>query len=247
MMGQQPLIKPFTIFPAIDLLDGCAVRLRQGRYDEVTVYDHDPIALACRFRSAGARYLHVVDLNAARDGVRGHDSMIGRMAQESGLLIQTGGGIRNMATVRSLLATEGIWRVILGTSAVKDPDFTREALSFAPDRVVIGLDARNGMVSVDGWTQDSQVTVMTLAMAMKEAGARTVVFTDIARDGMMVGTAIDSVTELVRATGLDVIASGGIATLSDIDAARQAGAAGVIVGKAIYEGKVRLEECWPKE
>lgn len=247
MIGQPPLIKPFTIFPAIDLLDGHAVRLRQGHYDEVTVYDHDPIALACRFRAAGARYLHVVDLNAARDGVRGHDSLIGRMAQESGLLIQTGGGIRNMATVRSLLATEGIWRIILGTSAVKDPDFTREALSFAPDRVVIGLDARNGMVSVDGWTQDSQVPVMTLALAMKEAGARTVVFTDIARDGMMVGTAVEGVAELVRATGLEVIASGGIASLSDIEAARQAGAAGVIVGKAIYEGKVRLEECWPKE
>lgn len=238
---------PFIIFPAIDLLDGQAVRLKQGRYDEVTVYDTDPVALAKRFQAAGARHLHVVDLNAARDGVRTHDSLIATIARESGLLVQTGGGIRNMAAVEALLNTEGIWRIIIGTSAVKDQSFTRKAIQYAPDRVVIGLDARNGMVSTEGWTNDSQVPVKVLALAMKEAGARTIVFTDISRDGMMVGTAIDGITELVRTTGMAVIASGGIASMADIEAARAAGAAGAIVGKAIYEGKVRLESCWPKE
>ncbi len=246
-MIDQASNRSFIIYPAIDLLDGQAVRLRQGRYDEVTIYDQDPVALACRFRRAGAKHLHVVDLNAARDGVRGHDMLIEQMARASGLLIQTGGGIRNLDTVKRLLATEGVERVVLGTSAVKDPEFTRKAIQFAPERVVIGLDARDGMVRVDGWTSDSQMTVMALAISMKEAGARTIIYTDISRDGMMVGTAVEGVSELVRTTGLAIIASGGIASMADIDAARQAGAAGAIVGKAIYEGKVRLEECWPKE
>lgn len=239
--------QPFIIYPAIDLLDGQAVRLRQGRYDDVTVYDKDPVALACRFRAAGAEYLHVVDLNAARDGVRAHDHLIGAIARESGLRIQTGGGVRTMAAVESLLDTPGIWRVIIGTSAVRDPAFTRAAIRYAPDRVVIGLDARNGWVSVDGWTQDSQVSVLDLAQAMKEAGAQTIIYTDISRDGMMVGTAVDGISELVRNTGLSIIASGGIASMADIEAAKAAGASGAIVGKAIYEGKVRLESCWPKE
>lgn len=237
----------FIIIPAIDLLDGQAVRLKQGRYDDVTVYDKDPVALARRFRAAGARHLHVVDLNAARDGVRAHDSLIAAIARESGLQVQTGGGIRNMTTVKTLLATEGIWRIIIGTSAVKDQAFTRAAIQYAPERIVIGLDARNGLVSVDGWTRDSQVPVLELALAMKHAGAQTVVYTDISRDGMMVGTAVDGIAELVQATGLSVIASGGIASMADIEAARAAGAVGAIVGKAIYEGKVRLESCWPKE
>ena len=181
--------RDFIVFPAIDLLDGQAVRLRQGRYDDVTVYDRDPVALACRFRAAGARHLHVVDLNAARDGVRAHDSLIAEIARASGLLVQTGGGIRSMAVVEALLATPGIWRLVIGTSAVRDQAFTRQAIARAPERIVIGLDARNGLVSVDGWTSDSQVPVLELACAMKEAGARTIVYTDISRDGMMTGTA----------------------------------------------------------
>lgn len=237
----------FILFPAIDLLDGQVVRLRQGRYDDVTVYDHDPIALAKKFRTAGASHLHVVDLNAARDGVRNQDELIATIGRESGLLIQTGGGIRSMPVVEKLLSSIGVWRVIIGTSAVKDKKFTCEAIQYAPDRVVIGLDARNGLVSIDGWTNDSQVPVMQLAQEMKRAGARTIIYTDISRDGMMTGTAIDGISELVRSTGLDIIASGGIATMADIVAARDAGAAGAIIGKAIYEGKVRIESCWPKE
>ncbi len=237
----------FIIFPAIDLLDGQAVRLRQGRYDEVTIYDKDPVALACRFYEAGARHLHVVDLNAARDGVRAHDDLIAEIARTSGLLIQTGGGVRNLEVVEKLLATPGVWRLIIGTSAVRDQSFTREALKLAPGRIVIGLDARNGMVSVDGWTNDSEMPVLELACTMKEAGARTIIYTDISRDGMMSGTAVNEVARLVRETGLDIIASGGVASMADIAAARAAGAAGIIVGKAIYENKVRLEECWQKK
>lgn len=243
----MPTSAEFIIFPAIDLLDGQAVRLRQGRYDEVTVYDRDPVALACRFAEAGARHLHVVDLNAARDGVRGHDNLIAEIARQSGMLVQTGGGIRSMAVVKQLLATPGIWRLVIGTSAVRDQQFTLEAIKLAPERIVIGLDARNGMVSVDGWTNDSEISVLELACSVKAAGARTIVYTDISRDGMMTGTAVNDVARLVKETGLDIIASGGVASMADIEAARDAGAAGIIVGKAIYENKVRLDTCWQKK
>lgn len=246
LLDQNPN-QPWVIYPAIDLLGGRCVRLRQGDYNQVTVYHEDPVAMARQFQLAGAAWLHVVDLDAARSGIPVHGELIARIRRETGLQIQTGGGIRTLAHLQTLLETWQIDRAILGTAAVKDRTFTETALRLYPDRLAIGIDARNGEVSVDGWTQGSGISALDLACKVRDLGARVIIFTDIARDGMMVGTATHMVRELVDKTGLAVIASGGIGTWADIAAVHQTGAAGVIVGKAIYEGTVNLAQCWPKE
>jgi len=235
------------IYPAIDLLGGQCVRLRQGDYNQVTVYNPDPLAVALQFRQAGATWLHVVDLDAARSGVPAHADLIARIRRETGLLVQTGGGIRDMAHVTALLEKARIDRIVLGTAAVRDRAFTLEVLRLYPDRTAIGIDARDGEVSVAGWTQGSGLDALTFARAMADAGARLAIYTDISRDGMLGGAATDSTRDMVQNSGLEIIASGGIGSIEDIEAVRMTGAAGVIVGKAIYEGKVRLEQCWQKE
>ena len=235
------------IYPAIDLLGGQCVRLRQGQYDQVTVYSPDPLAVARQFQAAGAAWLHIVDLDAARTGIPAHADLIAAIRRSTGLKIQTGGGIRSLAHARVLLEESAIERVVLGTAAVRDHRFTEEMLRLYPDRVAIGIDARDGEVSVDGWTRGSGLKTLEFARMMASAGARLAIFTDISRDGMLSGSATESVRELVGHSGLAIIASGGIGSPADIEAVRQTGAAGVIVGKAIYEGKVRLEECWPRE
>jgi len=234
----------FIIYPAIDLLGGRCVRLRQGDYNQVTVYHDDPVAMARSFRDAGASWIHVVDLDAARSGVPAHVDLIRAISRETGLMVQTGGGIRTLEHLETLLEN-GITRAVLGTAAVKNRPLVEEILKHYPDRVAIGIDARDGEVSIDGWTQGSGLPALEFARTMEALGARTVIFTDIARDGMMVGSATDRVQELVEQTSLAIIASGGIGTWADIEAVRQTGAAGVIVGKAIYEGTVSLAQCWP--
>lgn len=234
----------FIIYPAIDLLGGRCVRLRQGDYNQMTVYHDDPVAMAQSFRAAGATWIHVVDLDAAKSGVPAHVDLIRAISRETGLFVQTGGGIRTLEHLETLLAN-GITRAVLGTAAVKNRPLTEEILRRYPDRVAIGIDARDGEVSIDGWTQGSGLPVLEFAQTMEALGARTIIFTDIARDGMMVGSATDRVQELVAKTSLAIIASGGIGTYADIEAVRQTGAAGVIVGKAIYEGTVSLAQCWP--
>jgi phosphoribosylformimino-5-aminoimidazole carboxamide ribotide isomerase len=231
------------VYPAIDLLGGRCVRLRQGDYAQATVYSDDPVAVARGFRDAGAAWIHVVDLDAARSGVPVHHALIARIRTETGLRVQTGGGVRGMDVLEAHLAA-GVERVVLGTAAVKDRAFTEEALRRHGDRIAIGIDARGGEVSVDGWTAGGGVRAADFARTMEALGARTVVFTDIARDGMLGGPALDATAELVRGTGLAVIASGGIGSQADIEAVRGIGAAGVIVGKALYEGKVDLAACW---
>lgn len=234
------------IYPAIDLLDGQCVRLRQGRYDEVTVYHSDPLELARCFQSAGAAWIHIVDLNAARSGQPYHAGQIADIRSATGLKIQTGGGIRSMEQIEVLLDQHQIDRVVLGTAAVRDRRLTESALKRYGGRIAIGIDAADGEVRVEGWTQGSGMKTMEFARLMSDLGATTVIFTDISRDGMMTGTAIDEVRRLTEMTSLQVIASGGIGSMQDIEAVRQTGAAGVIVGRAIYEGKVRLEACWQK-
>lgn len=238
-------MKELTIYPAIDLLGGRCVRLKQGDYAQVTVYSEDPLAMARQFREAGADWIHVVDLDAAKSGVPAHADLIRQISRETGLRIQTGGGIRTMTHLESLLKGGQIARAVLGTAAVRDRDFTEQALKRYADQVAIGIDARDGEVSVAGWTQGSGLPTLAFAKTMESLGARVVIFTDIARDGMMVGSATEGVRELVEQTRLEIIASGGIGTWADIEAVRQTGAAGVIVGKAIYEGTVSLSQCWP--
>ncbi|MEI8200689.1 MAG: 1-(5-phosphoribosyl)-5-[(5-phosphoribosylamino)methylideneamino]imidazole-4-carboxamide isomerase [Eubacteriales bacterium] len=231
------------IYPAIDLLDGQCVRLSQGKYDQVTVYSDDPLNIAEGFAAAGAKWIHMVDLNAAKTGIPVNQSIIASVVKRTGLKVQTGGGIRNLDTLRYLLEEIGVARCVIGTSAIKDRVFTEKALALYGDKIAIGLDAKNGEIAVDGWTSGSGINVIDFAKMMKEIGARTVIYTDIARDGMLSGPATESTRELVDATGLSVIASGGIGSEEDITLIQTSGCSGVIVGKAIYEGKVRLSVC----
>jgi len=231
------------IYPAIDLLDGQCVRLSQGKYDQVTVYSDDPLSIAEGFAAAGAKWIHMVDLNAARTGIPVNQSIIAAVVKRTGLEVQTGGGIRNLDTLRYLIEEIGVSRCVIGTSAIRDRAFTKKALILYGDKIAIGLDAQNGEIAVDGWTSRSGINVIDFAKIMKEMGARTVIYTDIARDGMLSGPATESTRELVDATGLSVIASGGIGSEEDITLIQTSGCSGVIVGKAIYEGKVRLSVC----
>ncbi|MBR6879986.1 MAG: 1-(5-phosphoribosyl)-5-[Clostridiales bacterium] len=231
------------ILPAIDLLGGKCVRLQRGDYDRVTVYNDDPLSQAMEFKKAGAEWIHIVDLDAARSGVPTNHEVIRQISLKTGLKVDTGGGIRNMDTLKKWIEDYGVARCVIGTSAIRDRQFTEEALKLYPDKIAIGIDAKDGEVAVDGWTKGSGVKAADFALTMKELGAQTVVFTDISRDGMLTGPAFDSTKDLVEKTGIDIIASGGIGSDEDIMYIKGSGCAGVIVGKAIYEGKVDLERC----
>jgi len=231
------------ILPAVDLLGGKAVRLKQGRYDQVTVYSDDPVAQAISFREAGAEWIHVVDLDAAKSGIPTNHEIIREIVKETGLKVDTGGGIRNMDTLSRWIEDYGVTRCVLGTSAIRDRDFTEKALDRYGEAIAIGIDAHNGEVAVDGWTEGSGVAAVDFALTMKSLGARTVIFTDISRDGMLSGPAYESTSEMVEKTGIDIIASGGIGSDDDVMYIKGSGCAGVIVGKAIYEGKVDLRKC----
>ena len=234
------------ILPAVDLLGGKCVRLLKGDYDKVTVYNDDPLSQAWEFKEAGAQWIHVVDLDAARTGVPTNHAIIRQIAEKTGLKVDTGGGIRNMDTLRRWIEDYGVSRCVLGTAAVRNRAFTENALELYGDKIAIGIDAKDGEVAVDGWTEGSGLDAVEFALIMKSIGAETIVFTDIARDGMLTGPAVSSTKLMVESTGLDVIASGGIGSNEDIDKVRTTGCAGVIVGKAIYEGKVDLKACLQK-
>lgn len=230
------------IYPAIDLLDGRCVRLLRGDYNKVTEYSDDPVMVAKSIAKSGCTWLHVVDLNAARTGVAHNREIIGKIAQETGLKIQTGGGIRDLQTMAELYEV-GVSRCVIGTAAVKDEAFAQEALMKYADQIAIGIDSRDGRVRVSGWTEDSGIDTISLALKMKEMGAQRIIYTDISRDGTLIGPALSGSEELMRQTGLEIIVSGGISSDADIVACRKIGAAGVIVGKALYEGKVDLAKC----
>ena len=221
------------ILPAVDLLGGKCVRLLKGDYNKVTVYNDDPLEQAWAFKEAGAEWIHVVDLDAAKSGVPTNHEIIR----------DTGGGIRNMDTLRRWIEDYGVSRCVLGTAAVKDRAFTEKAIEMYEEKIAIGIDAKDGEVAVDGWTAGSGIDAVEFGLIMKSIGAKTVVFTDIARDGMLTGPAVESTKQMVDKTGLDVIASGGIGSNEDIMNVKTSGCAGVIVGKAIYEGKVDLKAC----
>lgn len=232
-----------NIYPAIDLLGGKCVRLRQGKYDQVTIYNEDPVAQAMSFREAGATWIHVVDLDAAKSGIPTNHDIISQIALKTGLKVDAGGGIRNLDTLKRWIEDYKVSRCVIGTSAIKDRSFTEKALELYPDKIAIGIDAHDGEVAVDGWTSGSGVKAVDFALTMKSIGARTIVFTDISRDGMLTGPAYESTKELVDVTGLDVVASGGIGSDEDIMYISKSGCEGVIVGKAIYEGRVDLRKC----
>ena len=233
------------LFPAIDIRGGCCVRLHQGDYGQETVYGDDPVAQAVAFAEAGAGWIHVVDLDAARTGVPENRDVVAAIAQAVDVPIQTGGGIRSVEAAL-VLFDAGVERVVIGTAALKDPDLVRR---LARDhRVAVGLDAKSGEVATDGWLVGSGRTVLDVARSFADAGVDAFVVTDISRDGTLEGPDIHGLIEVLGATSVDVIASGGIGTPEDlrelaaveVDGRRLAG---VIAGKAIYEGHVDVAEA----
>jgi len=234
--------KSFIIYPAIDIIDGKCVRLTQGDYDRVKIYSEDPVSVAESFYKAGAKWIHIVDLDAAKSGIPSNTKIISEIATVSGLFVQTGGGIRNMETLDKILSS-GVKRAILGTGAVKNRDFTVKAIEKYGDAIVIGIDARDKMVAVEGWTKSSNLRAVEFAIEMEKIGTKTIIYTDISRDGMLKGTELGGLEELVSQTDMDIIASGGVADFTHVLEAKSAGAQGVIIGKAIYERKVDLKTC----
>ncbi|WP_102411040.1 1-(5-phosphoribosyl)-5-[(5-phosphoribosylamino)methylideneamino]imidazole-4-carboxamide isomerase [Beduinella massiliensis] len=230
------------IYPAIDMKDGRCVRLLQGRAEDVTDYG-DPCEVARRWAQAGARWIHLVDLDGAFSGQGKNREVIARIAQEQSVPVQLGGGIRTMADVEDRLERVGVSRVILGTAAVENPRLVKEACRAYPGRVAVGIDARDGFVAVRGWTERSDVPALELARRVRDAGVETVVYTDISKDGMMQGPSIEQTARMVRESGLRVIGSGGVSSLADIGALKEAGCAGVITGKALYSGAFTLAQA----
>lgn len=235
------------LFPAIDLKEGKAVRLLQGRMEDSTVYSDNPVDLAKEFESQGAEYLHIVDLNGAFTGKPINDEMIRRIVGNVLMKIQVGGGIRTMERITELIEL-GVERVILGTIAVKNPELVAEATRRYGTRVIVGIDAKDGLVAVQGWAETTEMRAIDLGKAMKVLGVQSVVFTDIARDGMLQGPNIESTVQMARETGLSVIASGGITTLADlrnlqVEALKGVALEGAITGKALYSGAFTLKEA----
>lgn len=230
------------IYPAIDVKDGRCVRLSQGRFSDVTVYSDKPVDVALKWEEAGAGYLHVVDLDGARTGQPVNTGVISEMAVKLGIPVQLGGGIRTIEMIEILLC-KGIQRVILGTSAVSNPELVKTALKTFENNVVIGIDAKDGMVAIEGWAKTSNFTAVGFARKMEDLGAKTIIYTDISRDGMLEGPNLKAMEEMAKAVNMEVIASGGVGKIEDIKNLKEIGVAGVIVGKALYTGDVDLKQA----
>ena len=229
------------IYPAIDIKDGRAVRLRQGLAADVTDYG-TPAEAAMDWKTQGATYLHVVDLDGAFEGKGRNLPLVAEIVRETGLPVELGGGIRTMEDIEARL-TLGVARVILGTVALTEPDLVRRACARYPGRIACGIDAKDGRVAVRGWVEASDVDPVDLALRMKDAGVQDVIYTDIRRDGMQTGPNVEATAELVRRTGLRVIGSGGVGKIQDLYDLRDAGCAGAIVGKALYNGNFTLAQA----
>lgn len=234
------------IIPAIDLKDGQCVRLRQGEMGDSTVYGNDPVEMAARWVAAGGRRLHLVDLNGAFEGKPVNGEAVTAIAKAyPDLPIQIGGGIRSLHTIEQYLDA-GVNYVIIGTKAVKDPKFVADACKAFPGSVIVGLDAKDGLVATDGWAEVSNLVATELAKRFEQDGVSSIVYTDISRDGMMQGVNIDATVAMAKASGLPVIASGGVTNMDDIralNAVADAGILGAITGRAIYEGELDLAEA----
>lgn len=234
------------LIPAIDLKDGKCVRLRQGRMEDSTVFSDDPVAMAGRWVQAGAQRLHLVDLNGAFAGRPQNAEVVRRIADAfPGLPIQVGGGIRSEETVETYL-NAGVRYVIIGTKAVQEPHFVSDLCMTFPGHVIVGLDAKDGKVAVDGWSKLSKHDVVDIAQRFERDGVEAIVYTDIGRDGMMQGVNVEATVRLAQAVSIPVIASGGVTNLDDIKAlcaVENEGVAGTILGRALYEGSLDLAEA----
>ncbi len=232
------------IFPAVDIKDGHCVRLLQGKKEEVTVYGQDPARMASEWERQGAQWVHVVDLDGAFSGVPRNREIIRAMVENLSIPFQLGGGIRDLETARGYLEL-GVSRIIIGTAALDNRQLVVSLLDeFGPERVIVGIDARDGMVAIRGWEDLTRVTALEMAGEMKALGVKRTVYTDISRDGVLQGPNLPAIKAMAEGTGLAVIASGGVSTIQDIANLRGiSGVEGAIVGKALYEGRMTLVEA----
>lgn len=233
------------IIPAIDLKDGKCVRLKQGRMEDDTVFSDDPVAMANRWVKEGARRLHLVDLNGAFDGIPVHKSVVTDIAKEHPTLpIQLGGGVRNLQTIEHYLDA-GLTYIIIGTKAVEEPEFVEQACKEFAGHIIVGIDAKDGMVATHGWANVTDVKAVDLAKRFADAGVSSIVYTDIARDGMMQGVNVEQTVNLAKQGGLPVIASGGVTDIKDVELLKPYSDCieGIITGRAIYEGTLHLAEA----
>lgn len=235
----------FTLYPAIDMRGGKCVRLLQGDYEKETIYGDSPFDMAKSFVEQGAKWIHMVDLDGAKDGKRVNDQFVIEAAKKLGVHVQIGGGIRQEADIVHYLEN-GVTRVIIGSIAVSQPDFAMEMIRKYGDGIAIGIDAKNGYVATHGWLSTSEVKAVELGKRFADAGAETFIFTDIATDGMLSGPNVEEIEELAIVTKKEVIASGGVSSMEDLNRLKEIyvkGVGGAIIGKALYEKKFTLQEA----
>lgn len=230
------------IFPAIDLYGGKAVRLYKGRYEDMTVYSDDPVSVARDFEKKGATFIHMVDLEGAKDGTTPNLEVVRRVASETALRVEIGGGIRTMETVEKYLSA-GVYRVILGTAAVNDKAFLKEALARYGEHIAVGADIKDGYVAIKGWLETSGVSCEDFFAEMQALGVKTVICTDISKDGAMKGTNLSLYRDLSRRFSVDIVASGGVSSMEDVRALKEMSLYGAIIGKAYYLGAIDLAEA----
>lgn len=230
------------LFPAIDLYDGKAVRLYKGDYNQMTVYSENPIEIARDFENCGAKYIHLVDLEGARDGTTPNIDIVKQIANETSLFCEIGGGIRSMETVDAYL-NAGVDRVILGTAAVKDPEFLETAIEKYGEKIAVGVDVKDGFVAIKGWVEKSEYSGFEFCEKMQELGVKTIICTDISKDGAMKGTNRELYKELSQKFSLQITASGGVSDIEDIKALCKLNLYGAIIGKAYYIGAIDLKEA----
>lgn len=234
------------IYPAIDLKEGKCVRLTQGKFDNITVYSEKPWEIAEEFVKKGAKFVHNVDLDGAKEGKRINAEVISKITDVCGdVPVQLGGGIRDMQGIEEAIKL-GVSRVIIGTAAAENPDFVKEAVEKFGDKIAVGIDAKDGYAATHGWEKVSSIKAVDLAKQMEEYGVRTIIYTDIATDGMLKGPNTEAMKEMAESVSCDIIASGGVSCMDDLYALSKTGVAGAIVGKAIYSGNIDLDELFAK-
>lgn len=233
------------IYPAIDIIDGACVRLLKGDYSKKTEYAENPLDVASDFEKDGAEFIHIVDLDGARCGNMPNFDLICNIAKTVSIPIEVGGGIRSMEAVEKYLSN-GVRRVILGTAAIKNPKFTEEAVKRFGDGIVVGIDAKNGYAATDGWESVSQVTATELAKKMEKIGVSTIIYTDIETDGMLKGPNFRAMEEMAKAVSIDIVASGGVSSIGDVEKLKLCGVEGAIIGKALYTENISLKEAIEK-
>lgn len=238
------------LYPAIDIKNGQCVRLKQGMFHDVEVYSHTPARVAAMWEQQGASFIHLVDLDGALTGHSVNEEVIRNIVSSVKVPTQLGGGIRTMKDIETVL-NYGVTRIILGTKAVQDPVFVKEAVrNFGSDKIVVGVDAKNGLVAIEGWAKISNLHAVNLCLKMKEYGIKTIAYTDISKDGMLQGPNVEHTKEISDVTGMEIIASGGISCMKDLERLYYAGIKGAIIGKALYENRLNLKtaiELYEKE